>query len=572
MDTNNKGHAANVTPCDLFIDSFDYNGGNENDHPFAPGVAESEFGESGGLLSELVSTRGEGKTKSVDSVTWPEPLPLYAKVDPEPYPIDALPEPIRAAVAEVASFVKAPVPMVASCALTALSVASQAHVDVKRAEKLQGPVGLFMLTIADSGERKSTCDSFFSQAIREFEAAEAEAAKPELKNYKAAYEAWEAKYNGIKDDIRRKAKERKSTVELEANLRDLEHDKPQHPRIPRLLYADATPEALAYSLANQWPSGGIVSAEAGIVFGSHGMGKESSMRAMALYNILWDGASMSTSRRTAESFTVRGARLTMGLQVQETTLRAFMNQSSGLARGTGFLARFLVSWPESTQGSRMFSEPPVEWPHLSTFNRRIAAILKQPVPIDEDGALSPAMLTLTPEAKALWVDCHNSIEAELAGGGDLYDVRDVASKTADNIARLAALFHMMSGEVGAIGYKAMEGACKLGAWHLHESRRFFGEFALPVELADAARLESWLISYCKREHVQFVGKSTALQYGPLRTKSSIEPAITELVDLDRLWIRKEGKRILLLINPSLLGFATAKTANSANDGSVSHGF
>lgn len=216
----------------------------------------------------------------------------------------------------------------------------------------------------------------------------------------------------------------------------------------------------------------------------------------------------------------------------------------------------------------MFTEPPVEWPHLSAFNRRIAAILKQPVPIDEDGALSPAMLSLTPEAKALWVNYHNSIETELAGGGELYDVRDVASKTADNIARLAALFHMMSGEVGAISYKAMEGACRLGAWHLHESRRFFGEFALPVELADAARLESWLISYCKREHVQFVGKSTALQYGPLRTKSSIEPAITELVDLERLGIRKEGKRILLLINPSLLGFANAKAANSANDGSV----
>ncbi|PIV88684.1 MAG: hypothetical protein COW48_04715, partial [Hydrogenophilales bacterium CG17_big_fil_post_rev_8_21_14_2_50_63_12] len=50
---------------------------------------------------------------------WPEPQPLSAKVEPEPYPVDALPDTIRAAVEEVAGFVKAPLPMVASSALAA---------------------------------------------------------------------------------------------------------------------------------------------------------------------------------------------------------------------------------------------------------------------------------------------------------------------------------------------------------------------------------------------------------------------------------------------------------------------
>ena len=109
---------------------------------------------------------------------WPDPQPLTVKVEPEPYPLDALPLPIRAAVEEVAGFVKAPVPMVASSALAALSLAIQAHADAKRAEKLHGPVGLFLLTIADSGERKSTCDGFFTKPIRDYEEAQAEAAKP----------------------------------------------------------------------------------------------------------------------------------------------------------------------------------------------------------------------------------------------------------------------------------------------------------------------------------------------------------------------------------------------------------
>ena len=47
-------------------------------------------------------------------VSWLEPQPLTAKLEPEPYPIDALPPTIRAAVEEVAGFVKAPLPLVAS--------------------------------------------------------------------------------------------------------------------------------------------------------------------------------------------------------------------------------------------------------------------------------------------------------------------------------------------------------------------------------------------------------------------------------------------------------------------------
>ena len=490
-----------------------------------------------------------------DGNGWPDPQPMAAKIEPEPYPLDALPLPIRAAVEEVAGFVKAPVPMVASSALAALSLAIQAHADAKRAEKLHGPVGLFLLTIADSGERKSTCDGFFTRAIRDYEEAQAEAAKPALKDHRAAIEAWEAKRGGVKEKIRQLAKDNKPTAGMESALRDLEHDKPEPPRIPRLLYADATPEALAYGLAKQWPSGGVVSAEAGIVFGSHGMGKDSVMRNLGLLNQLWDGTSLTIDRRSTESFTVRGARLTVALQVQEPTLREFFTRSGALARGTGFLARFLVAWPESTQGQRPFTDPPANWPHLAAFHRRIAAILDQPAPIDEDGALTPPMLPLTPEAKAAWVEYHNAIEGELSSGGELYDVRDVASKSADNAARLAALFQMFEGAGGAIGADAFEGASRITAWHLHEARRFFGELALPAEMADAARLDSWLIEHCRKGRTHFVGKNHVRQHGPLRDGGRLDAAIRELAELDRLRLEKDGKRLTIHLNPALVGVA-----------------
>ncbi len=486
---------------------------------------------------------------------WLDPLPLSAKIEPESYPVDALPATLRAAVEEVRAFTKAPVSLVASSALAALSLAVQAHADVKRAEKLSGPVGLFLLTIADSGERKSTCDDFFMQAIRDYEANQAEQAKPLVIDHKAALEAWDAKRGGLKETIKALAKRSKSTQEQETALRELEHRKPEPERVPRLIYGDATPEALKWNLAKVWPSGGVVSSEAGLVFGAHGMGKDSIMRNLATLNQLWDGADIATERRTSESFTVRGARLTIALQVQEATLQCFLERSGGLARGTGFLARCLVAWPESTQGFRPFTEAPANWPALATFNRRIGAILDQPTPIDDDGALTPPLRVLTADAKAAWVAFHDAIESELSSGGELYDVRDVASKTADNAARLAALFQVFEGAGGAIGIEALESASRIAAWHLNEARRFFGELALPAELTDAARLDHWLMDYCRRENTNIIPRREIQRHvtpGHLRCRAALDAALAELVETERVRLVHNGKRKEIHINPALL--------------------
>jgi putative DNA primase/helicase len=379
------------------------------------------------------------------------PQPLISKVEPKPYPRDALPQNLRAAIDEVQSFIQAPYPLVVCSALGAVSIACQAHVGVQRAERLQGPCGLYLLAIADSGERKSTCDGYFTSAIREWQNGMEEAAKPELKRHEVEYAAWEAERDGITSKIRQEGKQRKDLEVLRAELFKSEMEEPKAPRVPRLLLADETPESLAWKLARRWPSSGVVSSEAGVVLGSHGMGKDSVMRNLSTLNILWDGGEIEIGRKTSESFVVRGARLTMSLQVQEATLREFFDKNGVLARGIGFLARFLLAWPQSTQGTRFFREAPKNWPNLAAFDKRITEILNAPVAIGEDGALSPTLLHMAEEARAVWVRFHDAIETELAEGRKLHEVRDVASKAADNVARLATLFHTFEGRTGSIG-------------------------------------------------------------------------------------------------------------------------
>jgi putative DNA primase/helicase len=495
------------------------------------------------------------RASSNSFANWSAPQPLVTKVELEPYPLDALPATIRAAVIEVQGFTKAPIAMVALSAMSALSLAIQAQVDIGRAHGLTGPCSLFGLVIADSGERKSTCDGKFTNSIREYEAQQVEIAKPLMRAYQAAIGAWEAKRNGIKDKIRHLAKDSKPTQEYEERLRDLENHEPIKPRVPRLIYADATPEALTHSLYKNWPSGGVVSAEAGSVLGAHGMGSESVMRNLAMFNQLWDGNPLTIDRRTSESYTVRGARLTIALQVQEATLRDFLERSGTLARGTGFLARFLLAWPESTQGYRAFTEPPESWPAMEAFNQRIARILNLALPLSANGSSSPAMLTLSPDAKAAWIAYHDAIECELKNSGELYDVRDVAAKSADNAARIAALFHVFeSNQSSEVGIDSINGAGRIAAWHLNESRRLFGEIALPKVLSDAARLEAWLIEYCKRENVSCVPIAALQQTGPgsLRKKEAHDPAISELTTLNRLRIVTKERNKLIELNPAII--------------------
>jgi putative DNA primase/helicase len=476
-------------------------------------------------------------------------------LEPEPYPLDALPESIRAAVEEVQGFVQAPMSLVACSALAAVSLVSQPHYDIQRAEKLAGPTGLFLLTIADSGERKSSCDGFFTKAIHDYERQQAEVALPLLKDYRANKRSWESKCKGLEDSIRAAARGSEDTTTLEQSLRALVNEEPQEPRVPRLLYADATPESLKFNLAFKWPSGGVVSSEGGVVLGSHAMGSESVMRNLSIYNLGWDGTDIQTERRTSESFTVRGARLTMFLQVQEPTLRSFMTGAGDLARGSGFLARCLVAWPESTQGARAFKEAPPSWPNQSDFNRRLEAILAQPVPINADGSLSPGMLTFSPKAKAQWVSFYDRIERELGSGGRFHDIRDVASKIADNAARLAGLFHVFSGAIGsAVGVEHLEAGCRVAEWHLGEARRFFGEMALPAPVADAARLDAWLVSTCQRKGVDHIPNSDIQHSGPsrLRESAAIDKAMAVLAELDRARQCREGRRRFIEVNPALL--------------------
>ncbi len=512
-------------------------------------------------FNDLAQQRGReaverciAKATACNGGDWPDPLPLTVPEDGKPYPIDALPGAIGEAVAEVVGFVQCPPALAACSALSALSLAGQALADVRRADGLQGPTSLFLLAVAESGERKTTCDSFFLRAVREWEREQSEAAKPDIAAHAAKFAAWEERCAGIKARIREAARKDQGSDDAERALAAEEINRPKGPPVPSLIHADATPEALGFELARRWPSGGVMSSEAGIVFGGHGMGRDSVMRNLSLLNALWDGTSHRVERKTSESYTLAGARLTMGLAAQPETVRQFMEGTKGLARGNGFAARFLIAAPQTTQGARPFKDAPV-WRCLPAFEVRLRELLTLPVNLDETGALAPPALTMADNARALWVRFHDDVEGELRAGGDMAEVRDVASKAADNVARLAALFHVYaSGPIGQVGASSVAAAARIVSWHLYQARAFLGDVAAPREVAAARRLDAWLVDYCRREGVREVERRTIQNRGPnpVRGRAALDAALAELAEAGRVREADDGKRKLVRVNPALL--------------------
>ena len=291
--------------------------------------------------------------------------------------------------------------------------------DVKRAEGLTGPTSLLLLTIADSGERKSTCDKFFTEPIHDYERQQTEAAQPACADYRAALAAWESSQTGIKDDIRQRAKKGHTVETQHHELRRLEGDKPVPPRVPRLLRLDETPENLAWVLAREWPAAGVMSAEAGIVFGAHAMGKDSIMRNLALLNILWDGGTLAIGRRTTESFTVQGARFTVALQVQEATLRSFVERSGSPGsrhRIPGPLSARLARVPRRGSACSWRRPPPGRGCRHSVSVS--LGYWKRRRPLTRTGHSHPSSSPLDPEAKQAWVRFHDEVERQLCTGGN----------------------------------------------------------------------------------------------------------------------------------------------------------
>lgn len=326
---------------------------------------------------------------------------------------------------------------------------------------------------------------------------------------------------------------------LKSQLQEHLAKKPFRPRKLTLLLRDATTEAIAWRLHREGATVGLFSDEGAQVLNGRAADN------LTLLNDLHSGGDVIVDRRDSESFSVKGARLTLSVMIQDKSFKKFLERRGDLARDNGLLARCMMAFPTSTQGTREnWSIEEAKWPCLEAFQKRVAEILQMAQTDEKTAGLQRTVLDLSPDAKTLWVDFANHIERNINPGGMYSEVRDAASKTAEHAARMAAIFHFYEGRSGDIQRDSIEQACKICEWYLDEFKHIFcPPPPIPQEQLNAMALDSWIRYVYSARGEYIIKRNIIRQFGPIeiRNKARLDEAIGILAYAGRIQLIQETK-------------------------------
>lgn len=123
------------------------------------------------------------------------------------FPIHLFPARIGHAIYEAEQQTQAPLPLIAAEMLGVISLVCQNQIDVCRLNNLRSPVSLFIVTIAESGERKSTVSKLLMKPLYQREEQLFEQYKQEFINWQNNVKIFTAEEKALmsklKSEIRR---------------------------------------------------------------------------------------------------------------------------------------------------------------------------------------------------------------------------------------------------------------------------------------------------------------------------------------------------------------------------------
>ncbi|MBL6079698.1 DUF3987 domain-containing protein [Belnapia sp. T18] len=413
-------------------------------------------------------------------------LPLFRPVPPAPeFPVAAL-GPLRDVAEAIQMRTQAPLAMCANSVLAAAALATQAQRDVELPGGGRKPLTAIFVSVADSGERKTSVDKLALAPVYRIEEAwrgEHDAAMQSFVNDK---EAWKE----AREAAKKKSKGDRSAIR--AGL-DQVGSEPKPPPHPMLLVADPTPEALVLHLRDSRPWAGVFTAEGGILLGGAAFNDESRMRTGALFNTLWDGDPIRRTRVGTGSSFLPGRRCTAHVMLQPVVADKLFGDP--MLDGIGMLARTLLVAPESTAGHRLFRDASAECrAALEAYGQRLDHLLRRPpaTKADDASVLDPPVLRLHPDAARIWIQFHDVAEVALLPGGAYAPIKAFGAKIGEHAGRLAAVLTVYD-DPDAVEVPAAMMACgiTLAQHYAAEMLRLQGASTVSTDLRLAARLLEW---------------------------------------------------------------------------------
>jgi hypothetical protein len=459
------------------------------------------------------------------------PQPLVREVSAGlPYPVAAL-GPLRAAVEAVQAMTLAPVAIPAQSALSVAALAVQAFANV---ETLGGdrPLSLYALTIAASGERKSSCDDKLMATMKEWEREQAKVVAQDRQAWENRHTIWKAQ----RDAVVAKTKTGK------ANQFDLDAlgPEPTAPPSTDRLVTEPTYEGLTKLFAFGQPSLGLFSDEGGQFLGGFAMSQDNRQKTLAALNDLWMGNAIKRTRQGDGAFTLYGRRLSLHLMVQPVVAYSFM--ADPLAGDTGFLPRCLICEPASTIGTRLHDRSVRDDVPVQAFNARLRDILETPMPMDpETRELQPRRVVLSQEARQALIAYADRVERSQAPGGDCEGIKGTASKSAEQAARIAGVLTLWAClDAVVVSGRTMDDAIRLATFYLTEAQRLASVAVISASVAKAEKLRRWLLSDSWGKPWITIRE---ILRGPLRERPEAQAAVAMLVEAEWLVALPKGMEL-----------------------------
>lgn len=419
------------------------------------------------------------------------PLVLPEQYEAPELPLPLLPGVLRDYSQVVGEYVQCDPGIPAVLGLGALAALAQ-KTAVVRGWTWSESLSLFLVAVADSGERKSPAYKAMCGPLRRLES-ELEAAGRETRLFNNERRMHLAASLKSKRQAMASGKDESLRLEDVAEISaELEGLGPEE-LPPRLVADNVTPEALTSLMARNGGRMAVLSPEGAflsILKGAYtGNGEPADLSALLqAYNV---SESITVDRKGRESERIDYPALSMVLVGQPLVFEQLCRMPG--ARERGLIGRFVVVTVPPRAGTRLRvagagpQVDPVDTPQGHRYEDLLAALaLREPVD-------SPPVLRLSPEATAHYERYYNRLEEQRAPeGGRWAMIPEFANKAHGLALRFAGLFHLCqhpgAGDGDLIGLEDLEAGCRLADWALAAHEAAVIGMGLPEEVRLANRL------------------------------------------------------------------------------------
>jgi hypothetical protein len=458
------------------------------------------------------------------------PRPLRRELSPATeFPISAFDcaPVLRDAIIAIEMRTSAPLAICGSSVLAAASVCAQTHADVEMPYDELRPLSDYFVSVAESGERKTSADDAALRPIREHEAKLRQDHAVAMQNYKEGLDAYTAHKSHLQHTHKKDMQKLRKAMAVLG-------PEPSKPLKPTILIDNPTVEGLEIYAAEGQPSFGLFTAEGGKLIGGHLLNDDNRMKAGATLNLLWDGKPMPRFRRDYGD-KLPGRRFAMHVMVQPGIATRMLSDETLSKLGT--IARLLVTAPDSTAGSRFWRDVPASVePALRNYSRALTALLERKPPKgSEPNELKPRSLPLSRNAREAWIAFHDEVERKLAPDGAWATIRALGAKLPEHAARIAGILTIITDpDAAEIGATALGGGMILANYYAAEALRLVDAGLTDPDLVLAEKLLAWLHADPKRTATYL---SEIYQLGPNSIREKATAARIVRILVGHGWLR-----------------------------------